>query len=196
MVFAGKMSYHANATAARFFAQEILPRVRLRRPGARLYIVGSDPPADVRALAALPGVVVTGYVPDVRAYLLRASVAVAPMVVKVGVQNKILEAMATATPVVTSRAGAEGLDARPGDEMRVADGGRRSPSGRRPARGCRRASSARVGRSRATPSGATPGRRPAGSSRTSTGPRSRPGGLRRRRFGRCRLRRPGWLEGR
>jgi glycosyltransferase involved in cell wall biosynthesis len=121
IAFVGKMSYHANATAARHFAQEIFPLVRARRPGATFYIVGSDPPAEIRALAGLPGIVVTGHVPDVRPYVARARVAVAPMIVKVGVQNKILEAMAASRPVVTTSAGAEGLDARPGRDLLVAD---------------------------------------------------------------------------
>jgi glycosyltransferase involved in cell wall biosynthesis len=121
MAFVGKMSYHANVTAARHFAQAIFPLVRARRPGATFYIVGSDPPAEIRALASQPGVVVTGHVPDVQPYVARARVAVAPMVVKVGVQNKILEAMAASRPVVTTSAGAEGLDVRAGRDLLVAD---------------------------------------------------------------------------
>ena len=122
IVFTGKMSYHANATAALYFAREVLPRIRARRPGVTFHIVGSDPPAEIRALARAPGVVVTGHVPDLRPYLSQASIAVAPMVVKVGIQNKILEAMAVGTPVVTTSLGAEGLAAVDGCDLEVADG--------------------------------------------------------------------------
>ncbi len=121
MVFVGKMSYHANATAVNFFVREVLPRIRALRPSARLQIVGSDPPWDVRVLARQHDVTITGYTPDVRPYLGRARVAVAPMVVKVGIQSKIIEAMAAGTPVVVTTAGTEGLEATPGRDLLVAD---------------------------------------------------------------------------
>jgi glycosyltransferase involved in cell wall biosynthesis len=104
LVFSGKMSYHANITAALYLVNEIMPRVWARRPHVTLSIVGKDPTADVRSLAARhPGrVTVTGMVPDMRDHLRRASVAVVPVVYGAGIQNKVLEAMACATPVVTS----------------------------------------------------------------------------------------------
>jgi polysaccharide biosynthesis protein PslH len=102
VVFTGKMSYHANAAAAGFLAREVMPRVWTSDPGARLALVGKGPPAELRALAADPRIEVTGFVEDLRPWFARASVAVAPMLYGVGIQNKILEAMASGVPVVTT----------------------------------------------------------------------------------------------
>jgi hypothetical protein len=87
----------------------------------RLKIVGSNPPAAVRDLARDPAICVTGQVADMREAIGRAEVAVCPVKVKVGIQNKILEAMALGLPVVSTREGAEGLDALPGLDFLVAD---------------------------------------------------------------------------
>lgn len=107
LVFSGKMSYHANITAAIFLVEDIMPRVWAKRPDVKVYLVGKDPTADVRKLArqASTGegeVVVTGTVPDLRPYLWRAALAVAPIAYGAGIQNKVLEAMACAAPVVTT----------------------------------------------------------------------------------------------
>lgn len=104
LVFSGKMSYHANITAALHLMNDIMPQVWAQKPHTRLWIVGKDPPDEVRALEARhPGrVKVTGAVPDMRAYLRCATVAVVPVVYGAGIQNKVLEAMACTTPVVTS----------------------------------------------------------------------------------------------
>ena len=98
------MSYHANVTAALHLVNDIMPRVWAHKPEVRLWIVGKDPTPDVQACAARhPGtVVVTGSVPDMRDYLRRATMAVVPVVYGAGIQNKVLEAMACGTPVVTS----------------------------------------------------------------------------------------------
>jgi glycosyltransferase involved in cell wall biosynthesis len=124
LVFVGRMGYHANVTAAAWLVGEVMPRVWARRPDATLALVGPDPPAGLRARAArAPGpVTVTGRVPDVRPWLAGATLAVAPLVYAVGVQNKLLEALATATPVVTTPEGAAGLGARPGEDLVVASG--------------------------------------------------------------------------
>ncbi len=122
IVFSGKMSYHANATAALYFAREILPLIRGLRPDVRLRIVGSNPPGSVRALSRDPDISVTGYLPDIREGLRSATLAVCPVTVKVGIQNKILEAMAMGIPVVSTRQGVEGLSAEPGGDVIVADG--------------------------------------------------------------------------
>jgi len=120
LVFTGAMDYWANAEGALWFAHEVLPRVRAAQPRARLYLVGMNPSAAVRRLAHLPGVTVTGSVPDVRPYLQHAAVAVVPLRIARGIQNKILEAMAMARPVVTTPQALEGIPARDGDEVYVA----------------------------------------------------------------------------
>jgi polysaccharide biosynthesis protein PslH len=124
IVFSGKMSYHANATAALHFAREIFPLIRAERPDARLRIIGSGPPAGIRALARDPAIEVTGYVPNMRDALGSATIAICPVTVKVGIQNKVLEAMAMQIPVVCSRAAAEGLLATPQRDLLVSDGAR------------------------------------------------------------------------
>jgi sugar transferase (PEP-CTERM/EpsH1 system associated) len=121
IVFSGKMSYHANASAALYFARSVLPLIRVAHPQTRFRIVGSNPPASIQRLAADPGIEVTGYVPDIREHISRATVAVCPMTVKVGIQNKLLEAMALGVPVVATGLGAEGLMATRGRDLLVAD---------------------------------------------------------------------------
>ena len=121
IVFTGVMSYYPNVDAAVTFAREVLPIVRARVPDARFVVVGKDPGPEVRRLARLPGVEVTGTVPDVRPYLAAASVAVAPFRIARGVQNKVLEAMASALPVVGTRLAFQGLEAEEADGVRMAD---------------------------------------------------------------------------
>jgi sugar transferase (PEP-CTERM/EpsH1 system associated) len=121
LVFSGKMSYHANVTAALFLARQVFPLVRAAHPEARLRILGSSPPPEVRALASDPSISVTGYVDDLRELLGRSSIAVCSVRVKVGMQNKILEAMAMELPVVSTRLGVEGLLARPEQDILVGD---------------------------------------------------------------------------
>lgn len=113
LLFLGRMGYHANFAAARRLVSEILPRIWSQRPEARLVIVGADPPPALRALADQAGsrVEVTGYVSDVRPYLARATVSVNPLSYAVGIQNKVLEAMAMATPVVATPTACAGLRA-------------------------------------------------------------------------------------
>ncbi|MFN4357839.1 TIGR03087 family PEP-CTERM/XrtA system glycosyltransferase [Sphingopyxis alaskensis] len=120
-VFTGQMDYRPNIDAARWFAADILPLIRRRHPAARFAVVGRAPSAEVRALAKQPGVIVTGEVPDVRPWLAAADAVVAPLLLARGVQNKLLEAMAMARPVVASAAAATGIDAAPGEHLLVAD---------------------------------------------------------------------------
>ena len=110
IVFTGQMDYRPNIEAVAWFAEAILPHIRLTRPEARFAIVGRAPGDAVRALGKLPGVMVTGEVPDVRGWLAAASAVVAPLRIARGVQNKVLEAMAMARPLVVSTAAAEGID--------------------------------------------------------------------------------------
>ena len=109
IVFTGQMDYRPNIDAVTAFARSALPAIRAERPAARFAIVGRAPTGAVKALAS-DGVIVTGEVPDVRPWLAAASVVVAPLQLARGVQNKVLEAMAMARPVVASSAAAEGID--------------------------------------------------------------------------------------
>ncbi len=123
VVLTGKMSYHANVTAAYHLVTSIMPHVWATHPDVKVHIVGSQPPAVVRALAEThgPRVRVTGYVPDLRPDLQAATVAVAPMAYGAGIQNKVLEAMACGTPVVASPQAVAALTARPGEDVLVAE---------------------------------------------------------------------------
>jgi len=108
LVFTGQMDYRPNIDAVTWFARDILPLVRERHP-AHFAIVGRAPTAAVQALAN-DHVTVTGAVDDVRGWLATADVCVAPLKLARGIQNKVLEAMAMARPVVASTAAAEGID--------------------------------------------------------------------------------------
>lgn len=118
--FVGRMDYYPNQQCMIEFCSQTLPLLRQQRPGLKLIIVGADPSAAVRRLAALPGVIVTGSVPDVRPYVQGCALMVAPLNIAHGTQNKILEAMAMGVPVVTSRVAAAGVDAIPGAHFHVA----------------------------------------------------------------------------
>lgn len=122
IVFTGAMDYWPNIDAVSWFAGQIFPLVRAAVPDARFAIVGSRPAEAVQALARLPGVTVTGSVPDVRPYLAHAACAVAPLRIARGVQNKVLEAMSMARPAIVSPQAAEGLRAEAGRDYVVAQG--------------------------------------------------------------------------
>lgn len=122
LVMTGKMSYHANVSMALHFVKAILPLIRAQLPDVRLCIVGKDPPGEVRRLAEDPGVQVTSTVPDLRPFLQTATVAVAPLAYGAGIQNKVLEAMACSTPVVTTSQGLAALSAVPDQDLLIADG--------------------------------------------------------------------------
>jgi sugar transferase (PEP-CTERM/EpsH1 system associated) len=109
LAFTGAMDYRANVDAVCWFAREVFPEIRRAVPDAGFSIVGARPVAEVRQLAELPGVRVTGTVPDVRPWLAHARLAVAPLRIARGVQNKVLEAMAMARPVLATRAAMEGI---------------------------------------------------------------------------------------
>jgi sugar transferase (PEP-CTERM/EpsH1 system associated) len=119
--FVGRMDYYPNQECVFDFCANVLPRVQARRPGAKFQIVGADPSPAIRKLAELPGVTVTGSVADVRPYLTRSAMMVAPLNIARGTQNKILEAMASGVPVVTSRVAAGGVDALAGEHFLVAN---------------------------------------------------------------------------
>ena len=115
------MSFHANVAGILTFVQQTLPLIWRQRPDVRLVIAGSAPPTSVRRLARDPRITVTGYVPDLRSYIGRATVAISPLPYAVGIQNKVLEAMAMGTPVVVSASAAAGLQTLDGQDLLVAE---------------------------------------------------------------------------
>jgi sugar transferase (PEP-CTERM/EpsH1 system associated) len=121
IVFTGQMDYRPNVEAVTEFARNALPVIRAVHINARFAIVGRNPTAAVSKLSALPGVQVIGAVDDVRPWLAAADVVVAPLRTARGIQNKILEAMAMAKPVVASPAAAEGISAQPGMHFYIED---------------------------------------------------------------------------
>ncbi len=121
LVFTGAMDYWPNADAVIWFTQEVLPGLRQARGNIRFYIVGSKPGAEVKALERHEGVTVTGRVEDVRPYIAHAAAVVAPLRISRGVQNKVLEGMAMARPVVATTQALEGIDAVSGQEVLKAD---------------------------------------------------------------------------
>ena len=121
IVFSGKMSYHANISMVKYLVDEIMPRIWKLRPTARLYIVGKDPSPAIQQLRQNPLITVTGTVDDIRPFLWRATVSVVPLLYGAGIQNKILEAMATGTPVVTTCRALAALQAQPGKDLMAHD---------------------------------------------------------------------------
>jgi sugar transferase (PEP-CTERM/EpsH1 system associated) len=117
LVFVGSMDYAPNIAGAVWFARELWPAVRAAAPGLTLSLVGAKPAPAVQSLAALPGVEVTGTVPDVRPYYRDALAAVVPLRTGSGTRLKILEAMAAGVPVVSTPLGAEGLAVTPGRDI-------------------------------------------------------------------------------
>jgi sugar transferase (PEP-CTERM/EpsH1 system associated) len=115
LLFTGQMDYAPNIQAVTWFAQAVLPRIT----GARFAIAGRNPAPAVRALAG-ERVIVTGGIADMRAWLAAADVVVAPLKLARGIQNKVLEAMAMAKPVVASPGAFEGIEAEPGRDLLVA----------------------------------------------------------------------------
>lgn len=122
LVFTGAMDYWANVDAVCWFAKEVFPTVQARLADARFYIVGAKPTKAVRGLSAIPGVFVTGAVADIRPYLAHATAAVAPLRIARGVQNKVLEAMAMAKPVLATPEAMEGIRADPALESLIVQG--------------------------------------------------------------------------
>jgi sugar transferase (PEP-CTERM/EpsH1 system associated) len=119
--FIGRMDYYPNQECMQRFCDEIWPLVRQRHAQMKLLIVGADPSPAMRRLGDLPGVTVTGSVPDVRPFVRRSALMVAPLAIARGTQNKILEAMAMGVPVVTSSIAAGGVDAASPEHLLVAD---------------------------------------------------------------------------
>ena len=123
-VFTGQMDYAPNVAAVERMVHRILPGIRDVHPDAEFHIVGRAPTAAVKALGRHAGVTVWGEVPDVRPYLLHADIVAAPLAIARGIQNKVLEAMAMARPVLLSPEAATGIDAKDGVHFAVAEGDR------------------------------------------------------------------------
>jgi glycosyltransferase involved in cell wall biosynthesis len=102
LVVSGKMSYHANVSMVLYLVQDIMPKVWERLPQTKLWIVGKDPSREIMALAGNPNITVTGTVEDIRPYLQKATLCVAPLTYGAGIQNKVLEGMACGAPVVAT----------------------------------------------------------------------------------------------
>lgn len=119
----GTLHYAPNAEGIRWFVREVFPLIRRGLPGARLTIVGKNPPADLLRAAREggPSVTVTGFVEDLVPYLRRSGVVVVPVLSGSGMRVRILEALSRALPVVTTTIGAEGIAARPGADLLLAD---------------------------------------------------------------------------
>lgn len=119
-VFVGALDYHPNIEGACWFCHEVWPSIRARRPAARIALVGRRPAPAILRLAEIPGVDVVGQVPDVRPHVACATITVVPLRIARGVQNKVLEAMAMARPVVTSPQGLDGIAASDGVHLLTA----------------------------------------------------------------------------
>jgi sugar transferase (PEP-CTERM/EpsH1 system associated) len=109
LTFIGVMDYPPNVEAVIYFAKNVWPLIRSELPQTNFTIVGSRPSREILRLRKMPGISVTGFVPDVRPYLARTSLVVVPLAVARGIQNKVLEAMAAGAPVLATPAAAAGL---------------------------------------------------------------------------------------
>lgn len=121
LVFTGSMDWLPNRDAVRFFAQEILPRVRAQLPAVTLTVVGRNPGRELQAIAREHGMRLTGRVDDVRPYMEAASVYVVPVRIGGGTRLKIFEAMAMGLPIVSTTVGAEGLPVLDGLDILIRD---------------------------------------------------------------------------
>lgn len=121
LVFTGVMDYWPNIEGVFWFVERILPRIRAAFSNVTFYIVGSRPTTEIKNLERTEGIVVTGFVEDIRDYLAAASVCVVPLRIARGIQNKILEAMAMRKPVVTTLQAFEGIKAVPDEDIIAAE---------------------------------------------------------------------------
>ena len=121
IVFLGRMDYFPNIDGILYFVKDVFPIIQQKLPEAELRIIGSSPVPAVQKLAELNGVTVTGFVKDVRPFLIDAAVSIAPLRLARGTQNKILESMAMGLPVIATSNAAKGVQAIPGEHLFVAD---------------------------------------------------------------------------
>ena len=121
LIFTGQMDYAPNVSAVQRAVKRLMPRIRAVRPEASFHIVGRNPSTEVRALDGVAGCKVWGRVDNIAAYLRACDLALIPLEIARGVQNKVLEAMAMAMPVVVSRGAATGIGATEGRELAIGD---------------------------------------------------------------------------
>ncbi len=117
LLFTGAMDYFANIDGVTWFANKVFPLIKKQIPGITFYIVGNNPVKEIKSLRKDKGILVTGFVPDTREYLGKATVFVAPLRIARGIQNKILEAMAMGIPVVTTPQALQGIQAKIGEDL-------------------------------------------------------------------------------
>jgi sugar transferase (PEP-CTERM/EpsH1 system associated) len=122
-LFTGVMNYKPNEDAVLWFVDALWGRIRAEWPDAEFIIAGMDPSPRIKQLGRVAGITVTGFVEDIVPFYQRADVFVAPFRLARGVQNKILQALACGLPVITTRLGLEGINAKPGEDILVADTG-------------------------------------------------------------------------
>src|SRR5690606_17481723 len=121
LVFVGGFRHPPNVDAARWFVDEVMPRVRARLPDVRFHCIGADVPPEVAALAEAPGVTVHGYVPDITPYMDGCRLALAPLRYGAGVKGKVNLSMAHGQPVVATSCAAEGMHLVDGRDVLLAD---------------------------------------------------------------------------
>ncbi len=121
LVFTGKMDFRPNVDAALWFAEEVMPLLRQRGVHAHFWVVGRNPHARLKPLRSREDVTITGEVPDVRPYIVRADVYVVPLLAGGGTRFKILESLALAKPVVSTTLGADGIPVVDGEHLALAD---------------------------------------------------------------------------
>lgn len=121
IVFTGSMDWLLNEDAIIYFIKDVFPLLKASIPDTKLYIVGQNPSVRIKKRANGHRIIVTGRVDDVRPYIARSTVYIAPLRGGGGTRLKILEAMAMGKPVVSTAVGCEGIDVTPGENIVVAD---------------------------------------------------------------------------
>lgn len=121
LIFVSDMSTSPTPENVLHFYENIFPLIREKVPKIKLYLVGRNPVKEIKELSVDPSIIVTGYVDDIRPYLAKASIFVAPMIMGTGIKNKVLEAMAMAKPIVSTEIGVEGINGKSGTNFMVTD---------------------------------------------------------------------------
>ena len=120
IIFSGNMAYPPNIETARYITKEVLPIVKRELPEVKLVIAGAKPPVSVLSLSS-KNVLVTGWIEDMREYYKSSRVFIAPMHTSIGMQNKILEAMAMAIPCITSPMANNAIKAVDGESVLIGE---------------------------------------------------------------------------